>query len=94
MTPALARAIFHDNTSVGNSALEAYGEKAAVAAIMSLQPAPGITLGAVLRIIDSCGGSKMSEDSDDFHAGYNAALDACEREMRRAWERLTQEALR
>jgi hypothetical protein len=49
-------------------------------------------LSAVLRVIDSCGGAKASDESDDHHAGYNAALDAVEREMKRAWSRITEEA--
>lgn len=92
MNAEQARLLFIDHCKPGGSGtLQRYGTQAAVDAIMSLQPAPGVTLSAVLRVIDSCGGSKMPEDSDDFHAGYNAALDACEREMRRAWVRLSEE---
>lgn len=47
-------------------------------------------LGAVLRVIDSCGGSQFPEESDDHHAGYRAALGAVEREMKRAWPRITE----
>lgn len=50
----------------------------------------GPGLASVLRVIDSCGGSKMPGESDEHHAGYNAALEACEREMKRAWERISE----
>lgn len=48
----------------------------------------GPDLASVLRIIDSCGGSKMPGESDQHHAGYTAALKAVERELTRAWGKL------
>lgn len=51
--------------------------------------ADGIDLGNatieadVLRAIDSCGGSPTLDESADWSSGYNAALDAAEREVRR-----------
>jgi len=47
-------------------------------------------LSAILRIINSCGGAQAADESDDHHTGYNAALDAVEREMKRAWPRISE----
>ena len=48
----------------------------------------GPDLSSVLRIVDSCGGAKAADKSQDWNAGYDAALAAVERELKRTWERL------
>ena len=48
----------------------------------------GPTLPAVLRIIDSCGGTPNVGDDPEYTRGYNDALNACESEMKRAWDRI------
>ncbi len=42
-----------------------------------------MTLKDILRVVDSCGGADQADESADWNRGYNEALDAVERELKR-----------
>lgn len=48
----------------------------------------GPDLSSVLIVVDSCGGAKATDKSDDWNAGYDTALKAVERELKRTWRHL------
>lgn len=45
------------------------------------------TLAALLQVVDSCGGVDQPDESADWSRGYNEALDAVERELKRFFAR-------
>lgn len=47
-----------------------------------------ITEQDILRVVDSCGGTACIEESQDWDRGYNEALNAVERELKRYFARL------
>lgn len=52
----------------------------------AIDTANDVTKADILRAIDSCGGSPVSSEGEDWNRGYNAALEAAEREVRRMFE--------
>ena len=41
----------------------------------------------ILRVVDSCGGAEQTDESADWNRGYNEALEAVERELKRYFSR-------
>jgi hypothetical protein len=45
----------------------------------------GPDLSSVLAVVDSCGGARATDKSEEWNAGYDAALASVERELKRSW---------
>ena len=91
-TPRIGGAIGVDVANIC-AACEGYGydifpevDCAACQGTGSLAPKQGDTQD-ILRIVDSCGGADVANESADWNRGYNEALEAVDRELKRYFAR-------